>query len=190
MATLDWCAKDLAPPTRSAKVRQRFLQPFQHGCFACRRLKGDSCSPSSRPSCCGRARVSDLPALVTVWARIAIEPSMSCSFTGSHEDHDEHCAGQAGSHAVHMDGRLRRPTSGASLGVVESERGLISGRQVYQCTRRRELDTAGCGIFCTGRRRARSLVRESFLLYRQPTPVRYVAHVYVNTLHSTRHCSQ
>mmetsp|Transcript_5969 Transcript_5969/g.15713 ORF Transcript_5969/g.15713 Transcript_5969/m.15713 type:complete len:88 (+) Transcript_5969:481-744(+) len=72
---------------------------------------------------------------------------MSCSSTGSHEDHDERCTDQAGSHAVHMDRRLRRPTIGATFGVVESERGLISVCQVYQCTStcRRKLDTARCG---------------------------------------------
>ena len=86
-----------------------------------RRRRRASCSLSSRASRCRRARVVVLPALTTVAVRIASEPSMSCSSTGSHEDHDRRCADQAGSHAVHVDGRLRRPTGGDTRGVVERE---------------------------------------------------------------------
>ena len=132
MATPGWCTKDLAPPTCSAKVRQRFLQPFQHGALRTPASQRRQSPLSSRPSRCRRERVSGLPALITVWARVASEPSMSCSFIGSHEDHDKRCADQAGSHSVHVDGRLRRPTGGATLGVVESHHdlGLTPGFQL------------------------------------------------------------
>ena len=123
MATLGWCTKDLAPPTCSAEVRQGFCSQLLE---SRRRRRRASRSLSSRASRCRCARVIVLPALTTVAARIASVPSISCSSTGNRKDHDEHCADQAGSHAVHVDGRLRRPTGGDTRGVVESERGLIS----------------------------------------------------------------
>ena len=83
---------------------------------------------------------------------------MSCSSTGSHEDHDERCTDRASGHAVHVDGRLRRPTIGATLGVVESDRGLISGRQAYHATRRRELYATGGSESHEKSRRERELV--------------------------------
>ena len=50
--------------------------------------------------------------LTSALVRIASELSMEKSSTGSHEDHAERHAEQAGSHAVvHVDGRLRRSTT-------------------------------------------------------------------------------
>ena len=148
MVTLGWCTKDLAPSTCSAEVRQRFLQPCLQSRIARWRRGRASHSLSSRASHCRRARVSGLPAPTTVPARVASELSMSCSSTGSHEDHDKRCADQAGSHAVHVDGRLRRPTGGDTRGVVENERGLISGIQAHSGTRRRRRYNSISGMPC------------------------------------------
>ena len=64
-----------------------------------------------RLSCSRCACVSRPNERITAPARIASELRMTCSTTGSHEEHAEHYADQAGSHAGHVDGRLRRPTA-------------------------------------------------------------------------------
>ena len=57
---------------------------------------------------------------------------MTCSITGSHKDHAERHADQAGSHAVHVDRRLRRATGGPTLQAASSHHdlGLTPGFQL------------------------------------------------------------
>ena len=126
MTTVGWCTKGLASPTCSGEVRQRFLQPFQQSHMARRRPRRDSRSQSSRASSCCCARVRDLPSLTTVPAAVASEMRKSCSSRVNHEDHAKLCADQAGSHAVHVDGRLRRPTAGGTVRLTNSQRGRLS----------------------------------------------------------------
>ena len=126
MTTVGWCTKGLASPTCSAEVRQRFLQQIQQSHMARRRPRRDSRSQSSRASSCCCARVRDLPSLTTVPAAVASELRMSCSSRVNHEDHAKLCADQAGSHAVHVDGRLRRPTAGGTVRLTNSQRGRLS----------------------------------------------------------------
>ena len=71
-----------------------------------RRLTRDSRSVSCKASNRRLECASVLLVLVRAQARIASKLSMPCSSTCSHEDHARHHAVQAGSHAVHVDGRL------------------------------------------------------------------------------------
>ena len=138
MTTVGWCTKGLASPTCSGEVRQRFLQPFQQSHMARRRPRRDSRSQSSRASSCCCARVRDLPSLTTVPAAVASEMRKSCSSRVNHEDHAKLCADQAGSHAVHVDGRLRRPTDEGTVWLTDNQRGRLSKIRARHATRLRE----------------------------------------------------
>ena len=143
MTTVGWCTKGLASPTCSAEVWQRFLQQIQQSHMARRRPRRDSRSQSSRASSCCCARVRDLPSLTTVPAAVASELRMSCSSRVNHEDHAKLCADQAGSHAVHVDGRLRRPTAGGTVWLTDSRRSRLSRNKADCAMQHNEAEHVG-----------------------------------------------
>ena len=81
-------------------------------------------------------------------ARVASELRILGSTRGSHEDLAKRAADQAGSHAVHVDGRLRRPAVGGTLRVVELERVGARRKKIASDTRRRRHYNSTSGMPC------------------------------------------
>ena len=113
-----------------------------------RRLTRDSRSVSCKASNRRLECASVLLVLVRAQARIASKLSMPCSSTCSHEDHARHHAVQAGSHAVHVDGRLRQPSTGCTLEVADGQPDLLSKNQRRSTMRHRWRYNPTSGMRC------------------------------------------